>query len=59
MAAVADSWLTFDGALLAAPRRGAPRMTTAMPDKIPLDMPPGDPDAIDDLVRSVAGAAPS
>jgi hypothetical protein len=32
-------------------------MTTALPGKIPLDMPLGDPEAIDDVVRSVAGAA--
>ncbi|TFV70170.1 hypothetical protein E4P40_21795 [Blastococcus sp. CT_GayMR20] len=32
-------------------------MTTALPARIPLDMPPGDPAAIDDVVRSVAGAA--
>ena len=32
-------------------------MTTTLPDKIPLDMPPGEPEALDELVRAVAGAA--
>ncbi|TFV88318.1 hypothetical protein [Blastococcus sp. CT_GayMR16] len=31
-------------------------MSTEMPDQIPLDMPPGDPDALADLVRAIAGA---
>lgn len=29
----------------------------ALPDPIPLDVPPGDPDALDELIRQVAGAA--
>jgi hypothetical protein len=32
-------------------------MTTAMPDKIALDMPPGDAGALAELVREIAGAA--
>jgi hypothetical protein len=32
-------------------------MTTAVPDPVPLDLPPGDPAAVDELVRDVAGAA--
>lgn len=32
-------------------------MSVAMPDPLPLDMPPGDPAAVEDLVRDVDGAA--
>jgi len=32
-------------------------MTTALPEKIPLELPPGEPAAIEELVRSMAGAA--
>lgn len=32
-------------------------MSVAMPEPVPLDMPPGDPAAVDDLVRDMAGAA--
>src|SRR4051794_19331016 len=32
-------------------------MTIAMPDPLPLDMPPGDAEALDELVREVAGVA--
>ncbi|TQN41310.1 hypothetical protein FHU33_0674 [Blastococcus colisei] len=32
-------------------------MTVEMPDPVPLDMPPGEPAAVDDLVRDVTGAA--
>jgi hypothetical protein len=32
-------------------------MTTGIPEKIPLDLPPGDPEAVEELVRAVAGAA--
>lgn len=32
-------------------------MSVEMPDPVPLAMPPGDPAAVDDLVRDVAGAA--
>jgi len=32
-------------------------MSVGMPEPAPLDMPPGEPDAVDDLVHDVAGAA--
>ncbi|SOD94191.1 hypothetical protein [Blastococcus haudaquaticus] len=32
-------------------------MTVVLPGPVPLDMPPGDPGAVDDLVRDLAGAA--
>jgi hypothetical protein len=32
-------------------------MSVEMPDPVPLEMPPGDPEAVEELVRSVAGAA--
>ena len=32
-------------------------MTVSLPEPVPLDLPPGDPGAVDELVRDVAGAA--
>jgi hypothetical protein len=32
-------------------------MSVEMPDPVSLEMPPGDPEAVEELVRSVAGAA--
>src|SRR4051795_4352047 len=39
------------------PRPGGRRMTVMVPAPVPLEMPPGDPAAVDELVRDVAGAA--
>ena len=56
LAAAARTPGTFDGAVLAGPD-GRASDDHRSPAKIPLDTPPGDPAAIDDVVRSVAGAA--